>query len=297
MGNRKSEEQHPVSIGTEEVTVMRNSLCRPSVIAVLLLLAACPPWATAANRIFIADQTVDIGATNVVIPVRIDNEGVERNGISIALKWDETKLTITAVERAGASAIAPNVPPGFIGQVFAANGKLHWAVVTDMSGPDLLDTIPIGANQVLLNLKANVIAAAPTTATITPQDFPAETPTGGWTNVFVHGTDPSLKAPELVLAAGIITIGSTVKFQRGDLNNDGTQDLSDAIMLLGFLYTGQPATLICEAAGRLNEGNDVDLSDAIYLLGFLYLGTAAPPYAGYPGCEEFPACPKGKLCP
>jgi hypothetical protein len=86
-------------------------------------------------------------------------------------------------------------------------------------------------------------------------------------------------------------------FKRGDINNDGAQDLSDAIMLLGFLYLGQPATLICEAAGRLNEGNDVDLSDAIYLLGFLYLGTAAPPYAGYPGCEEFPDCPMGKFCP
>ena len=115
----------------------------------------------------------------------------------------------------------------------------------------------------------------------------------------VYGS--SAQNPSNVFAGpGTVTVESgavTAKFKRGDLNNDGAQDLSDAIMLLGFLYLGQPATLICEAAGRLNEGNDVDLSDAIYLLGFLYLGTAAPPYAGYPGCEEFPDCPKGKFCP
>ena len=30
---------------------------------------------------------------------------------------------------------------------------------------------------------------------------------------------------------------------------------------------------------------------------FLYVGGPAPPYPGYPGCEEFASCPKSSKCP
>ena len=158
-----------------------------------------------------------------------------------------------------------------------------------------------GAENTWVDVGDHVLTAPATTANIS-FDLAALSWAAGeilyvvWADDNGNGaSDPDYRLDDVRFVPSGVVAGN--KFKRGDLNNDGAQDLSDAIMLLGFLYLGQPATLICEAAGRLNDGNEVDLSDAIYLLGFLYLGTAAPPYAGYPGCEEFPACPMGKFCP
>jgi len=86
-------------------------------------------------------------------------------------------------------------------------------------------------------------------------------------------------------------------FKRGDLNDDGSQDISDAVYLLSYLYTGGPAPK-CLDASHLNGDAGVDISDVVYLLSYLYTGGPAPPYLGYPGCEEFPTCEgKSKFCP
>src|SRR5207245_2645641 len=38
------------------------------------------------------------------------------------------------------------------------------------------------------------------------------------------------------------------RFRRGDVNGDGTLDLSDPVLILGFLYLGNPGELSCPAA-------------------------------------------------
>jgi hypothetical protein len=91
----------------------------------------------------------------------------------------------------------------------------------------------------------------------------------------------------------------------GDCNQDRNLDISDALCVLGFLFTGQPARLPCGDGTAANRGNlavidvngdaRIDLSDPVLVLGFLFLG-ASPPVQGRDcipaeGCEELCAAP------
>jgi hypothetical protein len=72
-------------------------------------------------------------------------------------------------------------------------------------------------------------------------------------------------------------------FRRGDANADAKLDLTDSIAVLGFLFTGQPATLPCPKSADVDDSGKLDISDGIAGLGFLFLGDAPPP-APYPDC-------------
>ncbi len=65
------------------------------------------------------------------------------------------------------------------------------------------------------------------------------------------------------------------QFIRGDANTDGMTDISDAIALLGFLFSSMP--LNCLDAADVNDDGNIDISDAIYSLGVTFSGAAPPP--------------------
>jgi len=89
-------------------------------------------------------------------------------------------------------------------------------------------------------------------------------------------------------------------FRRGDANGDGRQDLSDAVLVLSFLFLGEPGALACEKAGDANDDGANDLSDAVLVLGALFLGGDPPPEpsaacgadptADSLGCGSHPPC-------
>jgi hypothetical protein len=83
-----------------------------------------------------------------------------------------------------------------------------------------------------------------------------------------------------------------VRFRRGDVNGDGTMDLSDPICILFYLFGGQ--TIPCLKAADIDDTGALDISDPIRLLGALFLGTL-PPSAPYPGCGWDPK-PDGLSC-
>jgi hypothetical protein len=81
-------------------------------------------------------------------------------------------------------------------------------------------------------------------------------------------------------------------FVRGDTNDDGAMDISDAVFLLNYLFLGG-AVPACQPAADINNDHRTDLSDAIYLLNHLFLGGNGP-------ALPFPACgpdPGGLTCP
>lgn len=93
---------------------------------------------------------------------------------------------------------------------------------------------------------------------------------------------------------------SAVFFQRGDANDDGRFDVSDAVVILCHLFLGTPAKLGCDKSADADDQGSVELTDAVYVLGFLFLGGLAPT-APFPGCgpdptsdglacESFPPC-------
>jgi hypothetical protein len=87
-------------------------------------------------------------------------------------------------------------------------------------------------------------------------------------------------------------------FIRCDPNNDGKNDLADAVWIVNELFRGGPATA-CPPAADCDANGQEDLTDAIYCANYQFRGGPAPS-APFPGCsmDLDPACPPGSTtCP
>ena len=88
---------------------------------------------------------------------------------------------------------------------------------------------------------------------------------------------------------------------RGDANNDGTVNVSDASFINNYLFYGGPPPPCMNQADANNDGQ-VNVSDSSFILNWLFNGGPAPPAPGpfntkcaaddtpYPGCQTNP-CP------
>ena len=90
-----------------------------------------------------------------------------------------------------------------------------------------------------------------------------------------------LDAPELSFD---VREPHNVRFLRGDSNDDGSVDISDAVSVLGYLFQGGNAPYCADAADA-NDDGQVDIGDPILILRSLFQRSARirPPYprAGY----------------
>jgi hypothetical protein len=84
--------------------------------------------------------------------------------------------------------------------------------------------------------------------------------------------------------AATCTVGEAPEahYLRGDCNAGGTVDLSDAVFLLNFLFSGERAPT-CADACNANGDDANNISDPLHILNYLFLGMA-PPAAPYPDC-------------
>jgi len=111
-------------------------------------------------------------------------------------------------------------------------------------------------------------------------------PSDGSVMLGVYRTD--LEGPDSYSGASRIPGGGVVPppegaiFRRGDVDGNGTVELTDAVFILGYLFQGQGAPGCLETADSDDNGQ-VDISDAIRLLGWLFLG--GEPLSA-PGSEE-----------
>ncbi len=80
---------------------------------------------------------------------------------------------------------------------------------------------------------------------------------------------------------------SPTLFLRGDCNDDGTVDISDATCTLEWLFAEAPEPG-CVAALNTNSDDAVNLTDPVSLLNFLFAGGPAPA-APFPDCGPLPA--------
>jgi hypothetical protein len=92
-------------------------------------------------------------------------------------------------------------------------------------------------------------------------------------------------------------------FRRGDCNDDGEVDISDAIKLFTFLFLSGGSAPFCADACDSNDDGDQDISDPVFILNFLFRGGPETPFPG-PGpecgpdtaldaltCNSFLSCP------
>ncbi len=96
-----------------------------------------------------------------------------------------------------------------------------------------------------------------------------------------------------------IKILPPLTFIRGDVNQDGRMDISDAIHILSYLFLGSK-TIDCADSADVNDDGKVDISDAKYILSYMFLGTGSlnpptscgadpTPYDSL-GCQSFKLC-------
>ncbi|MEC9475648.1 MAG: HYR domain-containing protein [Planctomycetota bacterium] len=89
-------------------------------------------------------------------------------------------------------------------------------------------------------------------------------------------------------------------FLRGDTNDDGTYDISDAIYILGYIFSGA-ADPTCMDALDENDDGQIQIADAIYHFSALFMG-GSPPAAPYDSCGVDPTpdsldCEGYQSCP
>jgi hypothetical protein len=73
----------------------------------------------------------------------------------------------------------------------------------------------------------------------------------------------------------VLTICCDAPCAHGDANCDGTIDISDAVYLIAFIFSGGPAPFT-QTAGDANCDGAVDISDAVYLIAYIFSGGPAP---------------------
>jgi len=128
-------------------------------------------------------------------------------------------------------------------------------------------------------------ASAPGTTTATIGIFRPGTPTS--IDVVVAGPDQP----------------AAVTFRRGDCNDDGGYDISDAIQILSSLFPagGTPVIPPCLDACDGNDDGQVDIADPVTLLDWLFTSGPLPP-SPHPGCGSDPTgdatdCTAASFCP
>ena len=92
------------------------------------------------------------------------------------------------------------------------------------------------------------------------------------------------------------------RFVRGDADDNGIVNLTDAIFNLNYLFLGGAAPTCMDASDADNNGS-LQLTDGIFILNYLFIGGAPPPDpngecgldpeepADGIGCETFDSCP------
>ncbi len=65
-----------------------------------------------------------------------------------------------------------------------------------------------------------------------------------------------------------------IVFQRGDVNLDGSRDISDPVNILQLLFNSSPVN--CQDAADTNDDGNLDIADAVAALSFLFAGATMP---------------------
>ena len=80
---------------------------------------------------------------------------------------------------------------------------------------------------------------------------------------------------------------SVPEFRRGELNGDGSFDISDAVYLLAALFSSGPPSN-CSDAADANDDGAIDIADAILILNALFGTMATIPAPGILDCGPDP---------
>ncbi len=134
--------------------------------------------------------------------------------------------------------------------------------------------LPSGQNRTLINLVFDVSEDAPQGAQ-TEIELVNDKSLSPVFNIFTINRFTRL--PALTGSRVEVLLGPPFPkfFLRGDADGNREVDITDAIRILNYLFTGGTPP-VCMDAADVNDRGSVDISGAIAILGYLFLGAASP---------------------
>ena len=184
---------------------------------------------------------------------------------------DEAGISTSLIRRR--ILLAPAVPSG----PFPADGLDPAVTLHEPDDPLILSWAAEGANSYSVKIwNAVDQSLSEVTETSGPTYQPTTLKPGGsylWQVVArneLHSTEGPMWTFRLTSAAG--------RFVRGDANADAIITLTDAVVVLNFLFSGQIAPSCLDAADADDRERDaLTLTDAVYILNWLFQGDSPPP--------------------
>ncbi|TFH64337.1 MAG: hypothetical protein E4G91_06140, partial [Candidatus Zixiibacteriota bacterium] len=173
-------------------------------------------------------------------------------------------LTFDNVVGAGVTEVTEsssgNFPPtGFV--VFPVSSPTYYQIVSNAGFSGLI-TVCLGYDPGLLTVPESSLRLF---------HLPSGSPT--WQDVTV-----SQDLVAHVICGSVTSLSPFIMAQPvkcGDANGDAAVDISDAVYLIAYIFSGgsAPSPLL---AGDSNCDSTVDISDAVYLIAYIFSGGAAP---------------------
>jgi hypothetical protein len=190
------------------------------------------------------------------------------SGYSLAFDFDVDELLISSVGEAGSVAVGADFFQATLNNDTGPGGG-WWTLGVVIAFNGSATILP--SNQTILCTASYIVQpTVPTGATllVTPINGVGVPPTEN-----LLSTPGGIAVPPL-LEGGLITVGASF-FLRGDGNGDLTVDVADAVFILAYLFSSGPGD--CLDAMDVNDDGSNNIADAISALNFLFAGGAAPP--------------------
>ncbi|MDE0960823.1 MAG: FG-GAP-like repeat-containing protein [Planctomycetota bacterium] len=238
-----------------------------------------------ADRIRVEDLIVSPGDQNITFPLLVDCE-TDLQGWTVVLIWDPAVIKLDSLDSTGTT--TESLIEFELSNIDNTYGVSILAAILDMVPPFDNQTLVAGNDHEIARAVADIEnTAAPGSHLYGPADGYSANASPLTNNSFVSAGVSVF--PELL--TGIITVDAApatggnppveeTTFLRGDVNLDGSVNLTDGSQLQLWLTNGGDSPACLDAAD-VNDDGVVNLSDPIYLFDFLYQGSTPPP-APYP---------------
>ncbi|MEM7167554.1 MAG: hypothetical protein AAF581_19005 [Planctomycetota bacterium] len=250
---------------------------RTSMLMVMLLVATS---VSAQTNSLTCSSAAAVVNSQVTLSVTLDHTLKDVQGYSFGLTHDNSVAVLTSISQ-GAAALTTNAGSGaefFDGNIaptLPAGVTGGGVVACAISLAPPFDVILGNSASEVATFTYDIVSAATTAV-----DFANGLGTPPVDIIVTANGATSIPAS---LISGLID-GTVVPldFVRGDANNDGTVDISDAVFIAKANFGFGPAPA-CDNAADANDNDMLAVGDVVYVLAYLFQGGAVPA-APFPSC-------------
>jgi hypothetical protein len=241
---------------------------------------------------------------DVTVVIDLDNQPDRVTGFSFGVKHDAAKLALQAVNIGSglqdALGAGQNPDSDFYFANLNPSGGTGFTVGMILSRDKPNVALQPGLGHAIFDVKYQLpaLAEGDTKVEITGELGAPKVPV----ILDKNGVSQAPSGPPAVTAATIRVSQGTVPFLRGDANQSGRLEITDALIIFDYLFGG--GTVPVGAASRDNclvalnaDGpsgsgaeevdGDINITDGLYLLRYIFQKDTAPP-APFPACGEAP---------